>query len=155
MNEVLIYPSTPLGYLVIVPSESGRINMDRIGSWASAICAVHCLLTGVALGALSIMGLGFLASTGAEIAFFATAIVVGSFAIVGGYRRHGSVVPGLIFAAGVASLLFAHLRTGSGHSAVETVFSVLGGLTLVAFHFANQRMRRKCECPDCRSGNVR
>ena len=52
---------TPRGYyLVVIRTE--RINLDKLGACASAICAVHCLLTGIALGLLSVAGLGFMGS---------------------------------------------------------------------------------------------
>jgi len=59
----------------------GRLNLDRIGAIASTICAVHCLLTGVAFGLLSVFGLGFIGSPEAEAGFIAFAVGVGSFTL--------------------------------------------------------------------------
>ncbi|MBI3722145.1 MAG: MerC domain-containing protein, partial [Fimbriimonas ginsengisoli] len=65
-----------------------RLNLDKVGACASAVCAVHCLLTGLALGLLSVVGFGFLGSLTADIAFLGVALSVGLLAVFHGIRRH-------------------------------------------------------------------
>lgn len=134
-----------------------RWNWDRVGTYASAICAVHCLLTGVALGLLSVMGLGFLGSPITEAAFFIVAVVVGVAALVHGRRKHHSVLPALIFVSGMASLLISHFVFGHGHegghsSPGGTFFAVLGGASLVIFHVVNRTLQHRCGCSHCATG---
>jgi hypothetical protein len=112
---------------------------------ASTICAVHCLLTGVALGLLSVMGLGFLGSPVAEFSFLTVAVVVGVAAVWHGSKRHHSVIPALMFVTGLACWLTSHFAFGHG-TIGGTVFSVAGGLCLVSFHVLNQRMAHVCGC---------
>ena len=132
---------TPLGYYFKVVAEYKKhLDMDKLGSFASLACAIHCLFVGIALSSLSVLGLGFLASPISEFIFFATAILIGSFAIIGGFRRHHSIYPGLIFFAGILILIIAHGRLGKDHTTLETILSVAGGLTLVTFHFFNRRL---------------
>lgn len=130
-----------------------RWNVDKVGAYASAICAVHCVLTGVALGLLSVAGLEFLNSPIAEAGFFFTAVVVGTWALVHGIRRHHSVLPAAVFAFGMGSLLVSHFVFGHGEpgkaSIGGTVFSVLGGTCLVTFHVLNQRLSHSCNTCDC------
>ena len=112
---------------------------------ASTICAVHCLITGVALGLLSVIGLGFLGSPAAELSFLTVAVVVGIAAVWHGAKRHHSVVPALMFVAGLSFWLTSHFVFGHG-TAGGTVFSVAGGLCLVSFHVLNQRLAHVCGC---------
>jgi hypothetical protein len=125
---------------------------------ASTICAVHCLLTGVALGLLSVVGLGFLGSATTELVFLAVALSVGVLAVRHGVSKHHSVVPALFFVAGLASwvvshFVFGHNHAKGGHNSVgATTFAVLGGLCLVTFHVLNQRMAQRCGCGHCTTG---
>ncbi|MBX3119396.1 MAG: MerC domain-containing protein [Fimbriimonadaceae bacterium] len=142
------------------------LNWDKLGSWASGLCAVHCLLTGIALGLLSVVGLGFMANPWVEYGFIGTAIVVGIAAIVHGRRHHGSIVPAIIFVAGIALIAISHFVFGHGHQAAihkahsstlwATLTAVGGGTCLVLFHVVNQWMRhRSCGCvhsKDCEHG---
>ncbi len=144
-----------------------RWNLDKIGAYASTICAVHCLLTGVALGMLSVIGLGFLGSVTSEILFIVVAVSVGVFAVVHGIRKHRSYIPSLFFVFGLVCIVLkfaafkhTHDPAHAGHTHgpasdgwISTALAVLGGLSLVAFHVMNLRMTRKCGCsqphPSC------
>jgi hypothetical protein len=135
-----------------------QVNLDKVGAYASAICAVHCLITGIALSMLSVAGLGFIGSLPAEIGFISVAVIVGSWAIVHGVRNHHSYLPALIFAFGIACIAVSHFALPHVHSANEpltaghiatTVFAVLGGLSLVSFHLVNQKLQKGCACGKC------
>lgn len=135
-----------------------QVNLDKVGAYASAICAVHCLLTGVALGLLSIIGLGFIGSLPAEIGFISVAVLIGSWAIVHGMRKHHSIIPAMIFVFGIACIAVSHFALPHHHVANEpssaahvasTVFAVLGGLSLVSFHLVNLRLQKGCACGHC------
>jgi hypothetical protein len=135
-----------------------QVNLDKVGAVASAICAVHCLLTGVALGLLSIIGFGFIGTPMAEFGFISVAVVVGCWAIVHGIRKHHSLVPALIFVFGLACIAASHFALPHRHAEsgpmsnaqiASTVFSVLGGLSLVSFHIVNLRLQKGCACGHC------
>jgi hypothetical protein len=121
------------------------------------------LLTGVALGLLSVAGLGFIGSLWTDIAFLAVVLAVGATAIIHGIRKHHSVVPALIFVAGLLMFLLGHFGFGHAHLASEdpwssariaqVTLSVAGGLCIVLFHVVNLRLRKKCECTHCRTGH--
>lgn len=129
---------------------SRQVDLDKVGACASSVCAVHCLITGVAYGLLSIVGLDFLGSVTADIVFLTIAVLVGGFAVVMGYRRHRSLLPATIFATGLGLVVLSHFvlghRHGDGHDhshALTTVLAVVGGLTLVGFHFLNSRLHQR------------
>lgn len=131
-----------------------RWDVDRLGAIAGTICAVHCLLTGLALGLLSVVGLEFLGSPTSEAFFVGSAVVLGVWAIIHGIRRHHSYKPSLIFVFAMGCILASHFVFGHhhghdgahAHSTGSTFLSVLGGLSLVAFHVTNQRLAHRCGC---------
>ena len=125
-----------------------KASWDTWGTWASALCAVHCALTGFAVGLLSIAGLGFMSSPLAEATFIGAAFVLGSVAVVHGVRRHHSTIPALIFVLGLLSIGLAHVAFDHGHP-LATAFSILGGLSLIGFHAVNIRLQKGCSCNAC------
>lgn len=135
--------------------------MDKIGAFASAVCAVHCLLTGVALGLLSVAGLGFVGSLATDVVFLGVALTVGTTAIVHGRRKHHSIVPALIFAAGLSMFLLGHFAFGHSHAVgpwswqrvAQVTLSVAGGLCIVLFHVVNLRLQKSCGCDHCATGS--
>jgi MerC mercury resistance protein len=138
--------------------------LDRLGACASALCAVHCLLVGVALGLMSTLGLGFLANPSTDYTFIGIAIFFGVWAVIHGIRRHHSYLPASFFLFGIIALVGTHLDRMSHrgevheHGVWQTVFSVLGGLSFVTFHLLNLRMQHlheegKCGC--CNSGEAK
>jgi hypothetical protein len=138
-----------------------QIDYDKVGTYASAICAVHCLITGIALGLLSVVGIGFIGSVQADVTFLGIAVLVATIAIVHGIRKHHSYKPALIFVTGMVSIVlghfvFRHVHTGNPamdlDRVLSTIFSVLGGLCFVAFHVVNQRMQKSCGCDHCSTG---
>jgi Mn2+/Fe2+ NRAMP family transporter len=125
------------------------LNLDKIGAYASAVCAVHCFLTGIAIGLLSVIGLGFLNNIISDIVFLGIALLVGVFAIWHGIRRHRSYLPATVFVAALGLISVGHFAFGHSHdhvSPISTVFNVLGGLALVAFHLINWKMQQARPC---------
>ncbi len=135
---------------------------DKIGTVASAICAVHCLLTGVALGLLSYVGFGFMGSVITDLIFLSVAVVVAVVAIAHGVRKHHSYKPAAIFVIGLVLVVIGHFVLHHEHAAspsvlhwediLSTIFSVLGGLCFVLFHVVNLRLQRQCGCKHCLTG---
>jgi len=128
--------------------EEKRWNADRIGAYASFACAVHCLLTSLAFGLLSVVGLGFVGSPPFEIGFIVLAVSIGSFAVWSGYRKHRSILPGVLFFLGLSLIFLSHFvftheqRTGEVVvlNATSGIVAAIGGLTIVAFHFVNAHL---------------
>jgi drug/metabolite transporter (DMT)-like permease len=125
-----------------VAKHGRRIDLDRMGAFASGACAIHCLLSGLALGVLSVVGLGFLASGTSEIIFITVTLTVGSSAVYFGFRKHRSWAPAALYAVGLSALVSSHLVLRHD-SLLGTVVSVLAGLCFVSFHLVNQSCCRK------------
>jgi hypothetical protein len=127
-------------------------SIDRVGAIASAICAVHCVITGLALGLLSYAGLGFMGSPVADAAFLGVAVSIASIAIYHGRKVHHSYLPAAVFTLGLVSVVIGHFILPHDGSKLSTVFSVAGGLCFVGFHLLNMKMAATCGCDHCRTG---
>lgn len=123
-------------------------RMDRIGACASAICAVHCVLTGAAFGLLSVAGLAFLREPWVEAIFFVSTVLIGGWALRHGLRRHGSWLPSAFFIAGLGLIVAKHLLLGEAETGFwAVVFAVASSLCLIAFFLTNARLPHKsCGC---------
>ncbi len=139
----------PKGILSLMQPE--RTRADRVATWASAICAVHCALTGLAIGLLSVAGLGFMDSPIVEVLFLGTAVIIGGYAMYHGHKRHKSMIPAAIFVGGLSCILLSHFAFDHG-SAAGVGMAVFGGAALIAFNLVNQRLGGHCGCDDCRTG---
>jgi hypothetical protein len=116
---------------------------------------VHCVLTGVALGLLSSLGLGFFGSIWMDFTFVLVAVLVGGVALWHGLKKHGSAIPAWFYVGGLASVMFAHFEDFSHgwpvhaehqHGLVTSVMSVVGGLCFVMFHVLNLRLQHTHAC---------
>ena len=125
-----------------------KLDVDKIGSVASFLCAIHCGLSGLALGLLSSVGLAFIGDPITEIVFISTALLLGIWAVWAGYQKHHSWRPALIFASGIILIVVSHLMTESvDHKGVNLLavgLSIAAGCTLVAFHLVNRRLIKSC-----------
>lgn len=121
--------------------------LDKVGACVSTLCAVHCLLTGLAMGFLAVAGLEFLGNPLVEAAFVVVAVSVGIWAMLHGIRRHHSFIPSLIFMVGIAAIVASHFVGHETNKPWGTVLAVAGGLSIAAFHLLNQRLQhRSCGC---------
>ncbi len=133
------------------------MSLDKAGGIASTICAIHCLLTSIALGALSTVGLGFMESPLVDIAFISIAIIVGTFSLKHGYNHHRSMLPASLFTIGITLIVVSHFVIGHNHHHAHDGFhlelvdimAIAGGLTLATFHFVNASLLKKSNNHTC------
>jgi hypothetical protein len=123
-------------------------NWDRIGACASAVCAVHCVLTASALGLLSVAGLSFLHHPVVEGLFLGATAVLGLWSVWHGRRRHGSWAPSTLFLLGLGLVLAKHFLSAHAQSGPLGIgLSLVGGASLVGFFVWNARLPHKaCGC---------
>ena len=118
-----------------------RHLLDRFGSTASLLCAVHCAVLPVLLAAAPSLGLSVWLGDGVELALVSFVTLLGLFSLVWGYRRHGALralgflVPGL-------TALWAGLLYGPLHHAPvpHAVVMTLGGVLVGVAHLVNLRL---------------
>ena len=125
------------------------LDLDKLGATASMLCAIHCLLIGIAFPLLVVLGLGFFGSFWTDAFFIGIALMMGALAARQGLRRHGRRYPLVVFAAAVVLVGIGHFVLGH-ESALGTVLSVAGGLGLVTFHVINLRLLHSFRCADSR-----
>lgn len=118
--------------------------MDAFAAGASVLCLAHCLVLPLLIAAMPAAA-SLLALPGwFHPAAFAMAVPASAFAMLAGYRRHGTLLPVLIGAVGLI-LLGAGVLLGL-RLAAETAVTVTGSVLLAAGHLCNWRLRRSARC---------
>jgi len=120
---------------------------DRFGTWASALCVVHCALAPVLLSG-SVVAAHFLPSeehTHRTLAVLIAAL--GAIALLYGFRRHRRWQVLGLMAGGLGCIAFAAFFGESLPShAAEVCLTMLGSLLMVAAHRRNHTFCRSCAC---------
>ena len=120
--------------------------LDRIGITATSICALHCILLPIILPALPLLGLGFLADHFYEHVFLVITAIIGSIAMLSGFKRyHRKLYPFYLLALGIIIYWQKHDFDPS----VQPYFIIVGALLIVVAHFINLRLCKQCaECTE-------
>lgn len=125
------------------PTLGNRIALDRLGTIASSVCALHCALCAFAPALLALSGLGVLVSHEAEWGFTFIASILAIAAAVKGYCPCGSWKGPAMLLTGVLVLFVARFNEVLGTGIPEVFITVAGGSILVGGHIANLRACRK------------
>lgn len=127
---------------------------DQLGTIASLICAVHCLIMAVVMAALPLLGLQQSHSHTFDFIFIGLALLFGTMAIRSGWRVHQRWSPAIWFVGGLTLVCVAHFALHDLGWVSYTV-SVVGGLMMVWFHRLNLALRAECECASCQAHRQR
>jgi hypothetical protein len=130
-----------------MPGDSGASKhrhgrFDQLGVVASSVCAVHCALSAVILGASSALGT-LLRDERLELTFLFSAVALAGASVATSYRRHRDPTVVVLAVAGLA-LLGAGRALASSHL-LETAGSVLGAGLLITCHLLNARLLRRAQ----------
>jgi hypothetical protein len=113
---------------------------DRVGVFASGLCALHCATLPLLTASLPALGLSLGGFGDLDQAFVLFASVLGMSTVALGYRRHRVLKAAGLLVAGLAMLWagsFSPLHDhGLGHALVMTA----GGVLLALAHFYNLRL---------------
>lgn len=122
---------------------------DVLGLGFSGLCVVHCLALPVLVAALPLWP-GLIAwHAGFHLVFLTLIVPTTLVAMWFGYRRHGSLGPMSILAAGLLVIILSEvIGHGMGFQASETAMSVAGSTLLVAGHWRNYTSSRR-HIPTC------
>ncbi len=125
-------------------------NIDDFGSWASSLCALHCLLTALAPALFTILGLEMLLGHEAEwgLTFVAALFAIGAM-ILAWRRQPGISGVVVLFSAGIVGLMMGRVLEESGFHSTGTATSIVASLALVCGHISNIRACRCCDEEQC------
>ena len=98
-------------------------RLDRIAMGLSGLCAVHCVATAVLLGLLASAG-GLLGQPIIHEVGLTLAMIIGAFALGGGYREHGFILPVAVGAVGLCVMAYAMTLHETGYEPVITIVGV-------------------------------
>ncbi len=120
--------------------------LDRLGITATSLCALHCILLPVILPALPLFGLSFLADHAWEHVFLLITGVLGSYAVLSGFKRyHRRLYPFYLLLVGIAVYWMKH----DFSEEVQPYMIVIGASFIVAAHIINLRLCNSCKkCTD-------
>jgi hypothetical protein len=109
--------------------------MDRMAIALSGLCLVHCLATSVILALLASAG-GILVAPAIHEIGLTFAIVLGVVALGRGISEHGFMMPSAVGGLGLGVMAGA---LSLPHSAIETVYTIIGVAILALGHDLNRR----------------
>jgi hypothetical protein len=125
-----------------------QINWDALGVSATIACAIHCALLPLLLTSLPLFGINILENIYFETGMIILAMVIGTYSLWHGYRRHHhSYVPLLLFISGIFFLFLKQF------SAEYHLWLLIPAVPLiVSAHYLNWKLCRKakhCHASDC------
>lgn len=116
--------------------------LDRLGITATSLCALHCILLPVILPALPLLGLSFLADHAWEHIFLLATAVLGSIAMLSGFKRyHRKLYPFYLLIIGVCIYWVKH----DFSEAMQPILIVVGASFMVAAHLINIKLCNSCK----------
>jgi hypothetical protein len=114
-------------------------SLERVATWLSAACAVHCLLVPVASALVPLVGVSSQAAMFDERYedwLHVFVVAGGLLSLLVGYRRHGEARIAGAMALGMVLYLAGHAVEGAWYG---VLVSVIGGLGLAAASFWSAR----------------
>ena len=121
------------------PQKRGSGWLDAAGISASLMCLAHCLLLPILLALLPALASSLAVPDEVHLAAFCFAVPTSGWAILGGYRRHGTLQPVIVGGIGLSSLGLGLL--GGSQWMIETSFTIGGSILLTTAHLQNWRLR--------------
>lgn len=118
--------------------------LDRIGTTASWICAVHCLVLPLFVVSLPVIGLGFLLEEATERIFILFSSVIAALSLIPAYFwEHRKIQPIFLASSGISLIVLTHLLF-EDNWLLKFIFLVFGALLLTTAHLLNRRFCRDC-----------
>ena len=108
-------------------------HTDRLGAFASGLCALHCALSATLPSLLAALGLGALLDHEAEHAFIGAALLLAGLSVVLGWKRR-SQSNNAILLGGMALLLASAFVEENLSELGGTALSIVAGITLITGH---------------------
>jgi len=128
-----------------------KINWDILGISASVLCAIHCAILPLLLVSLPVLGVNIIHNTLFEYGMIGVAFVVGSLALLHGFRyHHRHAGPWLLFTAGLLLLIAKQIW-----HAYELQFLPFAVGLIIGAHVLNYRFSRSVQIREEIQGRAR
>jgi hypothetical protein len=123
-----------------------HVNWDRWGMSLSLLCAVHCVMTPLALLSLPMIARYLLLSPYFHVLMAILILPVGVYSFYVGYGHHHRRIVLWLGVPGLFLICFAPMVAHElERPADETPWMILGSFMLVAAHWINRRKCEKCD----------
>src|SRR5437016_2669119 len=115
-----------------------KINWDALGVGTSVACAIHCALFPFFLSSLPLFGINIINNTPFEVGMITLALIIGSFALLHGYRKHHHhLLPLYLFIGGFIFLVLKQFFVQ-----YENWLLIPAVILIVTAHYLNYRFCR-------------
>ncbi len=74
-------------------ANSSNNFLDRMGIWASSLCALHCLLLPILIPLIPYIGASFVAQDWFERSILTISMIIGFWALLSGFYRYHRQIP--------------------------------------------------------------
>lgn len=128
-------------------SQDNKSIKDRLGIWASSLCALHCLLLPILIPVLPFVSASFFAQDWFEKTILSLSMIIGFWALLSGfYRYHRQLYP--LYSLLLGGLIYWNKDMFG--EAYEPFTILAGALLIVAAHIANINLCKSCNsCQSC------
>lgn len=113
------------------------LDWDELGFWVSLVCGIHCVAMPFVLGVMPFTGNGELIHEVAEIGVLLVTIIVATYAMTTGYRRHKNGSPFVFMLIGLA-IIFVGMQLHT--DVAEMILMPVGALGLAIAHLRNHKL---------------
>ncbi|MCU1298706.1 MAG: hypothetical protein JWO91_2984 [Acidobacteriaceae bacterium] len=125
---------------------TARLNWDFLGTAASMLCVVHCVLTPVLLALSPTLATMLPGSTSVHRILIFFVVSLGLLAFVSGSRKHRRSVVLLPMCGGIALVGFGAFGDAYLRSAIaETLVTAAGSVLLMVAHGLNRSFCHSCD----------
>ncbi|WP_166425319.1 MerC domain-containing protein [Paraglaciecola sp. 20A4] len=119
--------------------------LDRLGIWASSLCAVHCLALPILIPLLPLIGASFFAEDWFERIILSLSMIVGFWALLSGfYRYHRRIYP--LYSLMLGGIIYWN-KDMFGES-YEPFTIAVGAMLIVGAHVVNLKLCKSCHSCD-------
>lgn len=125
-----------------------HINWNALGISAGVACAIHCALLPLFISSLPLFGIDLLNNIFFEAGMILIALLIGSFSLSHGYRKHHHhILPLILFYAGILLLILKHFFV----TAVLWLIIPSSILIILAYYLNWKfcRLAKHCHVTDC------
>ncbi len=120
---------------------------DRLGTWTSALCVVHCLLAPVLLSFSAVVAHLLPAEESIHRSLALLVAAFGAIALISGFRRHRRALVLLLMLCGLGCIAgSAWFGDRLPSHAVEVAITFCGSGLMIAAHRLNHTFCKSCQC---------